>query len=148
MTDETTTRIERDSLGELHVPADAYYGVQTMRAAQNFPISDLRFSRQFIRALGEIKAAAAETNVELGLLDPSIGGSIVRAAREVAEGQLDDQFVLDIFQTGSGTSTNMNANEVIASRANELDGHARDSAKPNKCLPGQHVLTRRHSALG
>jgi fumarate hydratase class II len=126
----SATRVERDSLGELPVPSDAYYGVQTMRAAQNFPISDVRFPRQFIRALGEIKAAAAETNVALGLLDPAIGASITRAAREVAEGLLDDQFVLDIFQTGSGTSTNMNANEVIASRANELDGHARDSAKP------------------
>jgi fumarate hydratase class II len=130
MVQEQATRIERDSLGELHVPADAYYGVQTMRAAQNFPISDLRFGRQFIRALGEIKGAAADVNVELGLLDPAIGATIARAAREVAEGQLDDQFVLDIFQTGSGTSTNMNANEVIASRTNELDGLARDSARP------------------
>ncbi|RIK37531.1 MAG: aspartate ammonia-lyase, partial [Chloroflexi bacterium] len=124
------TRIERDSLGELAVPAGAYYGVQTMRAAQNFPISNLRFSRQFIRALGEIKAAAAEVNVALGLLDPAIGASITAAAREVASGAFDAEFVLDIFQTGSGTSTNMNANEVIASRANELAGHPRDSAKP------------------
>ena len=124
------TRIETDSLGELAVPADAYYGVQTMRAARNFPISDLRFPRRFIRALGQIKGAAAEVNVALGLLDERLGDAIARAAREVADGALDGQFVLDIFQTGSGTSTNMNANEVIASRANELLGGSRGATSP------------------
>jgi fumarate hydratase, class II len=124
------TRVERDSLGELNVPAGAYYGVQTMRAQENFPISDLRFPRRFIQALGQIKGAAAEVNVALGLLDPRIGQAIVQAAREVADGKFDDEFVLDIFQTGSGTSTNMNANEVIASRANELLGGQRGDSSP------------------
>jgi fumarate hydratase class II len=124
------TRVERDSLGELHVPADAYYGVQTMRARENFPISDLRFPRRFIRAIGQIKGAAAEVNVGLGLLDPRLSAAIAEAAGEVADGALDDEFVLDIFQTGSGTSTNMNANEVIASRANEILGHGRNSTTP------------------
>jgi len=124
------TRAERDSIGELHVPASAFYGVQTMRAHQNFPISDLRFPRRFIRALGQIKGAAAEVNVGLGLLDPAIGDAISKAAREVADGALDDEFILDIFQTGSGTSTNMNANEVIASRANEIMGDSRNSTSP------------------
>jgi fumarate hydratase class II len=131
------TRIERDSLGELRVPADAYYGVQTMRARENFPISDLRFPRRFIRALGQIKGAAAEVNLALGLLDRRIAAAIVAAAGEVAAGALDDQFVLDIFQTGSGTSTNMNANEVIASRANELLGGRRGDKSP--VHPNDHV---------
>ncbi|HET8627231.1 MAG TPA: class II fumarate hydratase [Thermomicrobiales bacterium] len=124
------TRVERDSLGELRVPASAYYGVQTMRAHENFPISDLRFPRRFIRAIAQIKGAAAEVNMALGLLDERTGRAIVQAAREVADGALDDQFVLDIFQTGSGTSTNMNANEVIASRANELLGGRRGDKSP------------------
>ncbi len=131
------TRIERDSLGELRVPADAYYGVQTMRAKENFPISDLRFPRRFIRALGQIKGAAAEANMALGLLDRRVGEAIVAAAREVADGALDDQFVLDIFQTGSGTSTNMNANEVLASRANEILGGRRGDKSP--VHPNDHV---------
>jgi fumarate hydratase class II len=124
------TRVERDSLGELRVPASAYYGVQTMRAHENFPISDLRFPRRFIRAIAQIKGAAAEVNMALGLLDERTGRAIVQAAREVADGALDDQFVLDIFQTGSGTSTNMNANEVIASRANEILGGRRGDKSP------------------
>jgi fumarate hydratase, class II len=124
------TRVERDSIGELHVPITAYYGVQTMRAQQNFPVSDLRFPRRFIQALGQIKGAAAEVNIALGLLDPQIGHAIVKAAGEVAEGLFDDEFVLDIFQTGSGTSTNMNANEVIASRANEILGGRRGASSP------------------
>ena len=123
------TRIERDSMGEMQVPADAYYGASTQRAVLNFPISDLRFPRQFIRALGQIKQAAAQVNEELGTVDPQIAGAIVRAAQEVIDGKLDSQFVLDIFQTGSGTSTNMNANEVIANRASELLGGARGSRK-------------------
>ncbi|MCL8207276.1 MAG: class II fumarate hydratase [Actinomycetia bacterium] len=131
-----TYRIERDSMGEMQVPADAYYGAQTQRAVLNFPISGIRFSRPFIRALGLIKKAAAEVNMDLGLLDPRIGRAIVQAAEEVAEGKLDDQFVLDIFQTGSGTSTNMNANEVIANRAAEILGEPRGSKAVH---PNDHV---------
>jgi len=115
-------RIEADSLGEMRVPAGAYYGAQTARAVENFPISGLRFSRGFIRALGLIKRHAAVTNGELGLLDARRAEAIREAAHEVADGKFDDQFVVDIFQTGSGTSTNMNANEVIANRAGELLG--------------------------
>src|SRR5262245_45455027 len=99
-------------MGEMTVPAAAYYGAQTQRASRNFQISNLRFPREFIRAMGLIKKAAAQVNMDLGLLDPRLGGPIVRAAQAVAEGKHDDQFVLDVFQTGSGTSTNMNANEV------------------------------------
>jgi len=137
MTEITETRVERDSLGELRVPTSAYYGVQTMRAKENFPISDLRFPRQFIRALGQIKGTAARVNMDLGLLDATPGNAIVGATAEVADGALDDQFVLDIFQTGSGTSTNMNANEVIASRANELLGGTRGDKSP--VHPNDHV---------
>jgi fumarate hydratase class II len=115
-------RIESDSLGEMRVPAGAYYGAQTARAVENFPISGLRFSRGFIRALGLIKKHAAVTNAELGLLDARRAEAIREAAQEVADGKFDDQFVVDIFQTGSGTSTNMNANEVMANRAGELLG--------------------------
>ncbi|HEV8636081.1 MAG TPA: lyase family protein, partial [Chloroflexota bacterium] len=136
-TSERPTRIERDSMGELPVPADAYYGAQTMRAVRNFPISDLRFPRRFIRAMGLIKGTAAEVNRELGLLDASLADAIVRAAEEVAEGKLDDQFVVDIFQTGSGTSTNMNANEVVSNRAIELLGGQLGSRKP--VHPNDHV---------
>src|SRR5581483_4081998 len=124
------TRVERDSMGELPVPADAYYGASTMRAVRNFPISELRFPRRFIRAIALIKGTAALVNQELGLLDPKLADAIHRAAEEVAEGKFDDQFVVDIFQTGSGTSTNMNANEVIANRANELLGSPLGSRKP------------------
>ncbi len=116
------TRSERDSMGPMEVPADAYYGASTQRAVLNFPISGLRFPRPFIRVLGLIKMAAARVNAELGLLDERIAEAVQQAAREVAEGKLDGHFVLDIFQTGSGTSTNMNANEVIANRATELLG--------------------------
>ncbi|MDQ2717763.1 MAG: class II fumarate hydratase [Chloroflexota bacterium] len=123
------TRVERDSMGEMRVPADAYYGASTQRAVLNFPISDLRFPRQFIQALGQIKQAAAHTNADLGLVDPPVAEAIAQAAQEVIDGKLDQQFVLDIFQTGSGTSTNMNANEVIANRAGEILGGARGSRK-------------------
>jgi fumarate hydratase class II len=116
------TRKERDFLGEVEIPAGAYYGVETQRAVNNFQIGGLRFGREFIRALGLIKKAAAETNVDLGLLDPKVGIAIARASSEVAEGEYDDQFAVDIFQSGSGTSTNMNANEVIANMANEILG--------------------------
>src|SRR5262249_7617575 len=111
------TRKERDSMGEMEVPAEAYYGASTQRAVLNFPVSGLRFPRRFVRALGLVKSAAARVNRDLGLLDARRADAIDAAAREVAEGALDREFVLDIFQTGSGTSTNMNANEVIANRA-------------------------------
>ena len=115
-------RIERDSMGEMEVPVDALYGASTMRAVLNFPISDLRFSRTFIRALGLVKQAAARAYMEMDVLDKDIGGAIDGSAQEVIDGKLDHHFVLDIFQTGSGTSTNTNANEVIANRASQLMG--------------------------
>ena len=117
-------------MGEMEVPAEAYYGAQTQRTARNFQISNLRFPREFIRAMGLIKKAAARVNMDLGLLDPELGAPIVRAAQAVAEGKHDDQFVLDVFQTGSGTSTNMNTNEVIAGIANERLGGARGGRSP------------------
>src|ERR1017187_7112754 len=122
VTMKTQFRSESDSMGEVRVSADAYYGAQTARAVENFPVSGLRFSRAFIRALGLIKKHAAITNADLGLLDKKLAAALQQAAQEVAEGKLDAQFVVDIFQTGSGTSTNMNANEVIANRAAELLG--------------------------
>ena len=115
-------RIEKDSLGEVKVPKDALYGAQTQRAVENFPVSGIRFSRSFIRALGLIKAVAAEVNAGLGLLDAKVANAIHLAGLDVAEGKWDAQFPLDIFQTGSGTSTNMNANEVIAALASKSLG--------------------------
>src|SRR5688500_298741 len=115
-------RTEKDSLGEMKVPADALWGASTQRAVENFPISDLRFPRHFIAALGTIKKAAAEVNAELGVIDAKMRDAIVAAADEVIRGDLDRHFVLDIFQTGSGTSTNMNANEVLATRATQIGG--------------------------
>src|SRR3954468_22564829 len=106
-------------MGEMEVPVEAYYGAQTRRALENFQISPLRFPRPFLRALGLIKKAAAQVNMDLGLLPAQLGEMIVQAASAVADGQHDDQFVLDVFQTGSGTSTNMNTNEVISGVANE-----------------------------
>jgi len=120
MTDKTT-RTERDSMGEMQVPMDAMYGASTARAIENFPVSDLRFSRAFIKALGNIKQSAAKVNTDLGKLDGPVAKVIRKAASEVANGDWDNHFVLDIFQTGSGTSTNMNANEVIAHRCEQLD---------------------------
>ncbi len=130
-------RIETDSMGEMKVPASAHHGAQTARAVENFPISGIRFPRQFIRALGMIKFAAAQANMELGLLNKKVGEAITKAAEEVIDGKLDDHFVLDIFQTGSGTSTNMNANEVISSRANEVLGGKIGDRKP--VHPNDHV---------
>jgi len=115
-------RIERDSMGEVEVPANAYYGASTQRAVDNFPISNLRFGRRFIWALGLIKGSAARVSGPAGHLDLDLSEVIARAADDVRDGSLDEQFVLDIFQTGSGTSTNTNANEVIANRAGELLG--------------------------
>ena len=128
------TRTERDSMGEMLVPAKALYGASTQRAVLNFPVSGYRFSRPFIRALGLLKWAAAQANHDLGLLDAHRTALIVQAAEEVIEGKLDEHFPLDIFQTGSGTSTNTNANEVIANRACQLGGKeigAKDPVHPN-----------------
>src|SRR4051794_15742001 len=130
-------RSERDSMGEMKVPADAYYGASTARAVENFPISDLRFSRRFIAAMGLVKWACAEVNQGLGLLDDKRMDLVQRAAQEVIDGKLDEQFVVDIFQTGSGTSTNMNANEVIATRANEIATGKRGGKDP--IHPNDHV---------
>lgn len=129
-------RIEKDSLGEMQVPINAYYGAQTARAVENFPISGLAFPRRFIYALGLIKRACARANIELGDLDERLGGAILQAATEVSEGRWDAEFVIDIFQTGSGTSTNMNANEVIANRAAEILGAARGGKAVH---PNDHV---------
>ncbi len=130
-------RIEKDSMGEMRVPADALYGAQTQRAVENFPISNLRFPREFVRAMGLIKLAAAQANMDLGHLDKKVGEAIVNAAQEVIDGKLDSQFVLDIFQTGSGTSTNMNTNEVISNRAIQMLGGVVGSKKP--VHPNDHV---------
>jgi fumarate hydratase, class II len=130
-------RVEKDSMGEMRVPADAYYGAQTGRAVENFPISDLRFSRRFIAAMGLIKWACAEVNHKLGFLDDKRKSLVQQAAQEVIDGRLDAQFVVDIFQTGSGTSTNMNTNEVIASRANEIAHGKRGGKEP--VHPNDHV---------
>ncbi len=127
----TDYRTEKDSLGEVKVPAKALYGAQTQRAIENFPVSGIRFPRVFIRSLGLIKAVAAEVNAGLGLLDANIANAIHLAALEVEDGKWDDHFPLDIFQTGSGTSTNMNANEVIASRATQLLGPGAKPVHPN-----------------
>jgi len=113
-------RKEKDSLGTIDVPADAYFGASTQRAVNNFPVSNLRFHSSFIYSLALIKKCAAMANHELGLLDKMVSEPIVTSAKEIMEGKLNDQFVVDVFQTGSGTSTNMNVNEVIASRANEI----------------------------
>ena len=143
----TEFRIETDTMGDVDVPADAHYGAQTQRAVVNFRISGLRFPRRFIRALGQVKTAAAEVNRDLGLLRPETADAIRRAAIEVSDGRWDDEFVLDIFQTGSGTSTNMNANEVIASRANELSGGSKGDHAPirpndevNRCQSSNDVI--------
>jgi fumarate hydratase, class II len=129
-------RTEKDSLGEMKVPADALYGAQTQRAVENFPISDLRFPRSYIAALGIIKKAAAETNLEFGLISDDVADAIMKAADEVIRGDHDAQFVVDIFQTGSGTSTNMNTNEVLANRAVQIRGGAIGSKGVH---PNDHV---------
>src|ERR1700737_3047117 len=128
------TRMEKDSMGEIALPKSALYGASTQRAVLNFPVSGYRFSRPFIRALGLIKWAAAQANHDLGLLDDHRASLIVQAAEEVVEGKLDEHFPLDIFQTGSGTRTNTNANEGIANRCPQLAGKgigAREAGDPN-----------------
>jgi fumarate hydratase class II len=124
-------------MGELEVPARAYYGANTRRAELNFPISSLRFGRSFIRAIGQIKQAAAHVNRELGTLDPKLADAVIAAAQKVIDGSYDSEFVVDIFQTGSGTSTNMNANEVISNVANEALGSPLGTRKP--VHPNDHV---------
>src|SRR5438552_5627693 len=136
MTDRPT-RTEKDSMGEISLPASALHGASTHRAVLNFPVSGYRFSRPFIRALGLIKWGAAQANHDLGLLDAGRSALIVQAAEEVIEGKLDQHFPLDIFQTGSGTSTNTNANEVIANRCAQLAGKPIGSREP--VHPNDHV---------
>ncbi len=131
------TRIEKDSMGEMSVPESALYGASTQRAVLNFPVSGWRFSRPFIRALGLLKWAAAQSNHDLGLLDTERSALIVQAAEEVVEGKLDEHFPLDIFQTGSGTSTNTNANEVISNRSCQLAGKSIGAREP--VHPNDHV---------
>ncbi len=135
------TRIERDPIGEYAVPADAYYGIQTARALENFPISGLRAPADLVTATVLVKKAAAMANVALGRLDTKIGDAIVKAADEVLGGALRDQFVVDVYQAGAGTSHNMNTNEVLANRAAELLGgtrgdlHAGPSQRPRQHGP-------------
>src|SRR6202140_5518182 len=125
------SRIEQDSMGDVKVPAQAYYGAQTQRAVENFPVSGQPLPGRLIHALGLIKVAAAVANRELGKLKPEPAEPMMRAGREVAAGKFDDQFPIDVYQTGSGTSSNMNANEVISNRAIEITGGDRfDRKKP------------------
>jgi fumarate hydratase class II len=131
------TRVEKDSLGPVEVPAGAYYGAQTERARQNFPVSGLRFPRRFLAALGMIKGEAAAVNAEMGIVPERLAGAIRQAAEELVAGKLDEHFPLDIFQTGSGTSTNMNANEVLGNRAIEILGGKLGSKDP--VHPNDHV---------
>ena len=131
------TRVERDPLGELHVPAEAYYGVQTQRAVENFPISGLKAPAPLVTATVLVKQACARANASLGRLDPVIADAIVRAADEILAGQLRDQFVVDVYQAGAGTSHNMNANEVLANRAAELLGGTKGTY--TRVHPNDHV---------
>lgn len=133
MTADKHYRMENDTLGHIMVPTTAYYGSQTQRALENFPISGITLPRSFIKAQGIIKAAAAKVNVEIGSLSPEIGSAIVKAAEEVINGKWDDHFVVDVYQAGAGTSQNMNANEVIANRATEI------IANSERIHPNDHV---------
>lgn len=135
-------RVEKDSLGEVHVPSDAVFGAQTQRAVDNFPISGQRIPRALIRALGQIKQAAARANADTGMLDKSVADAIIKAAEAVISGDLDDQFPIDVFQTGSGTSSNMNANEVIARLASEIlqDQTVHPNDQVNLCQSSNDVF--------
>src|ERR1700743_2119304 len=135
----SSTRIEKDSMGTMEVPSEALYGASTQRAVLNFPVSGRGFGREFIRALGLIKAACAQANLELGRLSKERVDLIARAAKEGADGQLDAHFPVDIYQTGSGTSTNMNVNEVIGNRCSQLAGESIGSKKA--APPHRHVNT-------
>jgi fumarate hydratase class II len=130
-------RIEKDFLGEVQVPKNAYWGAQTQRAIDNFPVSGLAFPPVFIHSLGAIKQACASVNLEIHLLDSRLAGAIIHSCEEVREGRFNDQFPVDVFQTGSGTSTNMNANEVIATRANEILTGVKNTSTP--VHPNNHV---------
>ena len=130
-------RTEKDSMGNMQVPDDAYYGAQTKRAMENFPISNIPIARPLIKALGIIKRSSAIVNHQFGLLDENIKDAIVQASDEIIEGKFDNQFTVDIFQTGSGTSSNMNCNEIIANRASELMGGKIGSREP--VHPNNHV---------
>jgi fumarate hydratase class II len=132
-------RIAKDTMGEIRVPAQAYYGAQTQRAVENFPISGLRMPRRMIRALGLLKKCAAETNLQKKWVEEKLARAIILAADDVIAGKLDAEFPIDIFQTGSGTSTNMNTNEVVAGRANEILGGQRGDKQP--VYPNDHVNT-------
>lgn len=132
-----STRVERDSMGEMNLPVDALYGASTQRATENFPISGQRMPEGFLRALGLVKRACAKANRDLEEIDPDIADLIIEAATEVSEGKLSDHFPVDVFQTGSGTSTNMNANEVIANRCSQMAGHPLGSRRP--AHPNDHV---------
>jgi aspartate ammonia-lyase len=132
-----SVRVEKDSLGPREVPAEAYFGIQSLRARENFPVSGLRAARPLLRAYGELKRACARANIELGVLDAERGRAIEQAAREVAEGRFDDQFVVDVFQAGAGTSLHMNVNEVLANRALEVRGEPR--GRYDLISPNDHV---------
>ena len=150
---EKATRIETDTMGEMAVPADAYWGASTQRAVLNFPISDLRYPADFVHILGRIKRAAARANAGLGLLDQAVADAVADAATEVVDGKWDAHFVVDLFQTGSGTSTNTNANEVIAKRARELapdvrvhpNDHVNMAQSSNDVIPTATHLTVAHA---
>jgi len=131
------TRFEKDSMGSVEIPQGSLWGAQTQRAVENFPISGLRFGRVFIGAMGQVKLACARTNAELDLLDESLSEAIIQACEEMIAGDMDEHFPIDVFQTGSGTSTNMNANEVIANRAIQLLGGVVGSRTP--VHPNDHV---------
>ncbi|MHB1024428.1 MAG: lyase family protein, partial [Desulfobacteria bacterium] len=142
-----TFRVEKDSMGEVRVPSKAYYGAQSQRAVENFPVSGHGMPIPVVHAVALVKGLAAEVNAGLGILPTPLAEAISRAAREVLDGRFDDQFVVDVFQTGSGTSTNMNVNEVLANRANELLGkplggndpvHPNDHA--NRCQSSNDVI--------
>ena len=134
------TRIEKDSMGEMPVPADALYGASTARAVANFPIANRPLPPQVIHAFGHLKAACAQANKDLGKLDAKLADAIIAAADEVAQGKHDAHFPVDVYQTGSGTSTNMNANEVIATLANQrLAGGPKGPASDTKVHPNDHV---------
>ena len=145
---ESSFRTETDSMGDVKVPAHAYWGAQTQRAVENFSVSELRIPVSLVRALGQVKQAAASVNGALGLLEPPIAQAIVRAAEEMAQGKWDAHFPIDVFQTGSGTSWNMNANEVIANRANEILGvplGLEEAGTPQRSRQPRAVLERRDS---
>src|SRR5205809_4206471 len=131
------TRVERDPLGELQVPAGAYYGVQTQRAVENFPISGLKAPAPLVTATVLVKQACARANATLGRLDPAVAGAIVDAADEILAGRFRDQFIVDVYQAGAGTSHNMNTNEVLANRAGEMLGEPRGSYR--RVHPNDHV---------